>query len=488
MTNIEKLNYLDKAVKEYIQKNIETDSEVFHRKNDQHIWIFITPWFNSAVRHFASVFVLLLRKNGIDVSLLVDDIVEFIEYDCDKEKKKTLQLIEAFRETDIPVEYLSSYNEPNSQFDEQDHAIIEKCAKYRCIHHVGSSAYLSEQDDLFRRHFLEVNRCYAAIKGFVNTNSGIIVLPGGICANTGLFFEYSKLKKDIRIASYDDASVSHIFFSPNGIATHLRGVNATFELFLANEKLRRKAYAWSEQEMSKRRERGTNHVRLKDHYDVVILLNIEWDSAALMVGEVYDTALGWLASTLKYLKENYSVKIAVRQHPHEALCDKENIWEKWFVENYGSDENVRFISACEEINTYELIANSRIVLPWSSTAGIEAAIIGKPVVMHTNAYYCDSSFVQRCKTENEYFDCISRLLGCFDNTLSEAAIKEAEVYYYLTQKEERLPTLNFSPNFDDMMRLMRTDINEVLEDEGVNELIDSLLLNKSISYIRCSRL
>ena len=53
----------------------------------------------------------------------------------------------------------------------------------------------------------------------------------------------------------------------------------------------------------------------------------------------------------------------------------------------------RFVAAEDSVNSYDLLRSARLVLPFTSNIGIEAAAIGKPVLVSGAAYYADLGFV-----------------------------------------------------------------------------------------------
>jgi hypothetical protein len=72
--------------------------------------------------------------------------------------------------------------------------------------------------------------------------------------------------------------------------------------------------------------------------------------------------------------------------------------------------NIHFVGAEDCVNTYDLLADCRVVLPYSSRVGIEASIFGKPVILAAGTYYDKMAFAQAPHSREAYFDLIERNL------------------------------------------------------------------------------
>ena len=110
-------------------------------------------------------------------------------------------------------------------------------------------------------------------------------------------------------------------------------------------------------------------------HDVVIPLNIEWDSAALGLHSCFITDVEWVFKTVEYILENTNATVAVREHPAgRHFPDHHQNVERLLTTTFGKHPNFTFYSKRSAVNSYRLIKKSRLVLPHSSTIGIEAAM------------------------------------------------------------------------------------------------------------------
>jgi UDP-N-acetylglucosamine 2-epimerase len=98
---------------------------------------------------------------------------------------------------------------------------------------------------------------------------------------------------------------------------------------------------------------------------------------------LFDDMFDWL-DEMRRVFENYPETLFVlRAHPDEDRPGKrsrESVAD-WVGTNQLQDrENVVFFGASERASSYELIRRSKIVLIYNSSIGLEATIMGKPVL------------------------------------------------------------------------------------------------------------
>src|SRR6185437_1343735 len=100
----------------------------------------------------------------------------------------------------------------------------------------------------------------------------------------------------------------------------------------------------------------------------------------------------------------------VRQHPSERrpLQRSQTDVGGLLSRSFGDDHRCRFVAAEDPVNSYDLLRAARLVLPFVSTIGIEAAAMGKPVLVSGACYYSDLGFVWSAGSREEYFDLLHR--------------------------------------------------------------------------------
>jgi hypothetical protein len=116
-----------------------------------------------------------------------------------------------------------------------------------------------------------------------------------------------------------------------------------------------------------------------------------------------------MQALVNWAKSHPDASMAFRQHPCEkipAYRSKEDY--SWISER--SVPNIRFIGAEDSVNTYDLLADCWVVLPYSSRVGIEGGLFGKSVILAASAYYEKMAFAQLAHSKEAYFDLIEMSL------------------------------------------------------------------------------
>ena len=108
-------------------------------------------------------------------------------------------------------------------------------------------------------------------------------------------------------------------------------------------------------------------------------MNISWDSAALGIDRVFGDEVEWLKETLYFLMKKTTMSVMIREHPAQAIYNefvyKDYTKEISIINEYK--DRIFFANADSEVNTYQYLNKCRLVLPYSSTIGIESVLLEK---------------------------------------------------------------------------------------------------------------
>ena len=125
-------------------------------------------------------------------------------------------------------------------------------------------------------------------------------------------------------------------------------------------------------------------VRASEFRQVVsIFTNVIFDTSQPHANTVFSEMFAWLDATLDEIRSHPKTLFVIRAHPDEMRLRKESreTVESW-VQRSGAArlENVQFVGPKEDLSSYELIQRSKFVLVYNSTIGLEASILGLPVL------------------------------------------------------------------------------------------------------------
>jgi hypothetical protein len=116
---------------------------------------------------------------------------------------------------------------------------------------------------------------------------------------------------------------------------------------------------------------------------VPVFTNVIFDTSQPHANTVFSDMFAWLDEVLELARRHIETLFIVRAHPDESRPGKESLEtvSDWAAaRSVESHPNVVFIPPDERLSSYELIQRSKFVLIYNSTIGLEAAIMGAPVL------------------------------------------------------------------------------------------------------------
>lgn len=125
---------------------------------------------------------------------------------------------------------------------------------------------------------------------------------------------------------------------------------------------------------------------------VPIFTNVVYDTSQVHANQVFPHMFAWLETVLQVVRAHPETLFVIRAHPDEmrpgtAKLSRESVRD-WVAHNAVDRlPNVIFIDSQEYLSSYELIQRSKFVIVYNSSIGLEAALMGKPVVCGGKARY-----------------------------------------------------------------------------------------------------
>lgn len=116
---------------------------------------------------------------------------------------------------------------------------------------------------------------------------------------------------------------------------------------------------------------------------VPVFTNVIFDTSQGHANTLYPHMFAWLEDVLELIKAHPETYFVLRAHPDESRPGKESRESvaAW-VRERGADRlpNLLFVNASQYFSSYELIQKSKFVLVYNSTIGLEASLLGAPVL------------------------------------------------------------------------------------------------------------
>ncbi len=116
---------------------------------------------------------------------------------------------------------------------------------------------------------------------------------------------------------------------------------------------------------------------------IPIFTNVIFDTSQPHANTVFEDMFTWLDVVLEVIRENPLTLFVIRAHPDEMRLRKASLETvaNWVADRRADDEpNVLFVPPHETLSSYELIQRSKFVMIYNSTIGMEASIMGMPVL------------------------------------------------------------------------------------------------------------
>jgi hypothetical protein len=407
--------------------------------------ILITPWMRTAVAFFSLECARELARQGARPVLLWDEANVFFNT-ADAYEVNLLRGILRLPNGPGPVLDVAA-TPPDDRVDTRfvDQLVYENAVR-QARGEAGVPVLLERAGDralAMREHAARVHAL------LLRERFDWLFVPGGVWASSGIWAEMAARQR-VPITTYDSGA-GVLFACHGGAAAHFPDVADAFQALrhLDREPLMAEAQAALETRMG-----GRDVFRLQPHAaghaeppcDLLVPLNYRSDTAALHRQRAFRSVIDWLAQLLDWVATQPGLSVAIRQHPCERIpayrgTDK---WREILAPHQARlGARLRFVAAEDPVNTYDLLARCRAVLPWTSRAGVEAAMLGKPVVLGTWCYYMGLGFTADAATPAEYFSGLERALAGQASPSAEAR-RDAALVYYIIERRLALTT-SFTP-------------------------------------------
>lgn len=138
---------------------------------------------------------------------------------------------------------------------------------------------------------------------------------------------------------------------------------------------------------------------------VPVFTNVVFDTSQPHANTVFAHMFEWLEVIAEAIERHPETLFVIRAHPDELRPGKESreTVEDWVKgRRLNERANVLFIPPQEYLSSYELIQRSKFVTVYNSTIGLEASILGKPVLCGGRARFTQYPTVFFPQSRAEY--------------------------------------------------------------------------------------
>jgi hypothetical protein len=126
---------------------------------------------------------------------------------------------------------------------------------------------------------------------------------------------------------------------------------------------------------------------------VCAFTNLSWDTALLGNDVAYESQFDWLKHASEIAARRDDIALVIRVHPAESRWGTAQPVESELTERLGKlPRNVLLVRPDEPLSSYGLLAISDLVLCYTTTVGLEAAVRGIPVAVGGKTHYRGRGF------------------------------------------------------------------------------------------------
>ncbi|MBT3321977.1 MAG: hypothetical protein HN392_06790 [Anaerolineae bacterium] len=180
---------------------------------------------------------------------------------------------------------------------------------------------------------------------------------------------------------------------------------------------------------------GTDKVRkelgLDDRPLVLLPANVLGDSLTLGRHTFSKSMTEWMSRTIKFFAKRDDVQFVLRVHPGEGLGWGLSVYDILSEKYPELPENIHILRADAKINTYDLVNTTDVGLVFTTTVGMEMAMIGLPVIVTGQTHYRGKGFTLEPNSWDEYFETLEKVISApKDYAPSREDVESAWTYAY----------------------------------------------------------
>lgn len=147
---------------------------------------------------------------------------------------------------------------------------------------------------------------------------------------------------------------------------------------------------------------------------VVLFTNVTWDSAVQGRNLAFTSLRSWITAVIGQLGGRNDVQLIVRIHPAEVRIPG---WEtrESMVDVLASaigplPPNVRLVLPDDPLSSYSIMESADVGLVYTSTTGLELALMGKPVIVAGRTHYADKGFTIDARSPADHHRLVDEVL------------------------------------------------------------------------------
>jgi hypothetical protein len=204
---------------------------------------------------------------------------------------------------------------------------------------------------------------------------------------------------------------------------------------------------------------------------VPVFTNVIFDTSQPHANTVFTDMFAWLDTVLEIAKTHPETLFVIRAHPDETRPGKESLETvAGWVEDRAATSftNVVFITPEEHVSSYELIQKSKFVMIYNSTIGMEASIMGTPVLSAGKARFTQHPSVFFPQSVAAYNEQAEKFLAARKIRVPVEFKRNARIFLYYQLYRTSLPFERFlkASRHPSLTQFGKFDANDLLPENS----------------------
>ena len=169
-----------------------------------------------------------------------------------------------------------------------------------------------------------------------------------------------------------------------------------------------------------------------------VFSHLDWDSTFDIYMSSFEHSVEMMMETVRVMSETPDVDWVIKIHPAEKIAGTLVSTQKLIEEQFPQlPDNIRFIPAETDINTYSLLPLLSGGVTIFGTVALELALIGRPSLVAGTAHYSERGFTRSLPTREAFLDGIRHAATM--EPLSPRQVRSAERYAHTFFIRKQLP-------------------------------------------------
>ena len=211
---------------------------------------------------------------------------------------------------------------------------------------------------------------------------------------------------------------------------------------------------------------------------VPVFTNVVFDTSQAFANVFFSDMFDWLDLVIETAARNPDTLFVIRAHPDEMRKGKssqENVLSWAAGIDLNGLPNVLIIGPDETLSSYELIQRSKFVMVYNSSIGLEAALLGRPVLCAGKARYTQYPTVFYPNSLRQYEELLDSFLKSSEIDVPSEFIENARKFLFFQLYRSSLPFGDFLTDHTTPGYVQLKDISLESLKPGGSKVIDTVV-------------